>query len=39
MEYLVNVAKVTEPLEQHPKVKAWWAKVSSRPTWKKCISS
>lgn len=35
MEALVNMAKITEPLDKHPKVKAWWQKVSSRPSWVK----
>lgn len=33
MEAMVNMGKITEPLDKHPKFKAWWQKVSSRPTW------
>lgn len=33
-EYLL-AAGVTEPFEQHPAVKAWWERISSRPVWQK----
>lgn len=33
-EYVLKVG-VTEPFDKHPAVKAWWERISSRPTWKK----
>lgn len=30
--------KVGEVLDSHPNVKAWWTKISSRPTWQKVIA-
>lgn len=35
LHYMISPAGVTEPLDKHPAVKAWWERVSSRPTWKK----
>lgn len=33
--YLVHVAGVTEPIYSRPHVKAWWDRISSRPSWQK----
>ena len=35
MHALVHMAKVTEPLDKRPAVKAWWERCSSRPSWVK----
>lgn len=33
MWVLVNMAQITQPLDTHPAVKAWYERITSRPAW------
>jgi glutathione S-transferase len=35
--YMYNVGGIKEPIDSHPSVKAWWEKISSRPSWQKVL--